>query len=95
MRSNDVGAALHAAAVTAFTLWQCFRYDTALQFSALCSLFVAAVTSLTAVWAVCVVSFAPSSVLALLYTLSYVKLTVTISKYVPQVSLLSVPQAAL
>ena len=95
MRSNDVGAALHAAAVTAFTLWQCFCYETALQFSALCSLFVAAVTSLTAVWAVCVVSFAPSSVLALLYTLSYVKLTVTISKYVPQVSLLSVPKAAL
>lgn len=86
VRSNDVGAALHAAAVTAFTLWQCFHYDAAIHFSMLSRVFVAAVAAATAIWGVCAAAFSPSSVLSLLYMLSYVKLAVTISKYIPQVS---------
>ena len=90
MRSNDVATALHAAAVTAFTLWQCFHYNPNVRFSWPCLLSVGTVVVAMVLWSVSAAVFAPESVLMLLYTLSYVKLAVTIFKYIPQVSVFPV-----
>ena len=78
--------ALHAAALTAFTLGQCVIYDRGEQHvSRLCKQAVAAILVMVAGYGLLVLALQSISVLSWLYLLSLVKLGITMSKYVPQV----------
>ncbi|XP_054158589.1 cystinosin homolog [Oppia nitens] len=81
---NDVIYAIHAAAVTGITLVQCYVYERGDQrMSLLGKLFTGGVWSAAAVQLIlCLVGV--ESWLTFLYYFSYVKLTVTSVKYIPQ-----------
>ena len=103
VHSNDVFFALHAAALTAFTLWQCF-----VLYPSTCGPVHAAVLAAcagvaigAAAFAGAILAFAPAhcdaaggacisrwlSWLGLCYALSYAKLAVSLTKYFPQLVL--------
>ncbi|XP_064386402.1 cystinosin-like [Halichondria panicea] len=81
---NDVVFALHAVAATIFTIFQCLIFERGGQ-----RVSYSAMLLLTAMWLVIFISLFVSvgnklSWLDYLYVLSYVKLAVTLVKYVPQ-----------
>ena len=86
VRSNDVAFAVHALVLTSLTLGQYVYYGNLLgDVSWICLAAVSAAASGALLWGLCALTYAPGSVLALLYALSAVKLAVTASKYAPQV----------
>lgn len=85
MRINDVFFALHAAALTGFTLGQCIVYDRGQQaVSRTCKHAVVAIAAVVLLYAIIVV-VSNVGVLGWLYMLSLIKVGITTSKYIPQV----------
>ena len=86
VRTNDVIFALHAATMTALTLFQCAIYDRGQQrVSALCKVALCGVAVLVTAHGLLAAVVADVGILSWLYMLSWVKLFITISKYIPQV----------
>lgn len=99
IHSNDVFFALHASAATLVTLFQCFTHDRGDQRLSRYSIaFVVVAVGIAVAFAgvllhvpqsSCIENCDPNSLLSwmgLLYYLSYIKLVVSIIKYMPQVS---------
>jgi cystinosin len=87
VRMNDVAFALHAAALTSFTLCQIAIYDRGAQrFSAFCKVAVCGFVLFVAL-AGALLGTGVLTALTVLNALSYVKLAVTACKFVPQVLL--------
>ncbi|GFT43590.1 cystinosin [Nephila pilipes] len=88
VETNDVGFSIHAVIITAITIGQCFIYERGDQVIA-----KSTVAALALVWstagvfllltALHVIKYTPW--LTFLYFFSYVKLGVTLTKYIPQV----------
>jgi LCT (Lysosomal Cystine Transporter) family transporter len=81
---NDVVFALHAVTVTTVTVMQCFLYERGNQRLARWSILFICSAAFVAVILLILVLTNTFSKLSYIYYFSYVKLTITIIKYVPQ-----------
>lgn len=90
---NDVFFALHAVVITLFTLYQCFSYDrgtqsiskTCIAVSSLCVSFASVFFFLTLI--LHDANNELFNILNALYVFSYIKLLISLIKYIPQVRL--------
>jgi cystinosin len=82
---NDVVFAVHAFVLTAFTVFQCFIFKRGKQKVSYIVLFLLFLMYLTIFVCLIVSIVGPLEWLDYLYVLSYIKLAVTLIKYVPQV----------
>jgi cystinosin len=82
---NDVVFTLHAIAATGFTIFQCFIFERGKQRVSVLTWILLAILWLTVFISLFVVIGGKLSWLNFLYVFSYVKLVVTLIKYIPQV----------
>ncbi|EDV22287.1 uncharacterized protein TRIADDRAFT_29291, partial [Trichoplax adhaerens] len=84
VRGNDVFFAIHAAVITGFTIFQCFIYERGDQKLSWTATALVSGSWLFAIISLIVAIAGKLSWLTYLYFLSYVKLGITLIKYVPQ-----------
>ncbi|XP_066146383.1 cystinosin homolog [Euwallacea fornicatus] len=81
---NDIFFAVHAVILTSFTIYQCLIYERADQRVSITARVILAIFGVFMVISIFLASFDVIHWLDFLYFCSYVKLTITLIKYVPQ-----------
>ncbi|KAG5668373.1 hypothetical protein PVAND_016314 [Polypedilum vanderplanki] len=81
---NDVFFSIHASVLTFLTICQCFYYESGTQRVSKISWSIIGIFTITALVIIILCSIGNLHWLDFLYTCSYIKLAVTLTKYVPQ-----------
>ncbi|XP_070508513.1 cystinosin-like [Chironomus tepperi] len=81
---NDVFFSIHASFLTAFTIFQCFIYERGVQRVSYIAWSLIGIFIVTIIVVIIICSIGTLHWLDFLYTLSYIKLAVTLTKYIPQ-----------
>ncbi|KAJ8975950.1 hypothetical protein NQ317_010885 [Molorchus minor] len=81
---NDIVFAVHAAAATLFTLFQCFIYERGEQRVSITASSIMGIFGLCLIISIILSATNVIHWLDFLYICSYVKLTITLIKYIPQ-----------
>ncbi|XP_066252166.1 cystinosin homolog [Euwallacea similis] len=81
---NDIFFAVHAVILTSFTIYQCLIYERADQRVSITARVILVIFGVFVIISIYLAAFAVIHWLDFLYFCSYVKLTITLIKYVPQ-----------
>ncbi|KAL7014495.1 hypothetical protein ACKWTF_015965 [Chironomus riparius] len=81
---NDVFFSIHASFLTAFTIFQCFIYERGVQRVSYIAWSLIGIFFVAIIVVIIICSIGTLHWLDFLYTLSYIKLAVTLTKYIPQ-----------